>query len=78
MYAVSTVSGQHTSSIAIVPVQSLRRSCHLIPHFGKQIDHTLSMDDSLTGVRSFMLVIFWTCAHTNFSMISLIFASLVM
>ncbi|KAF8481471.1 hypothetical protein JB92DRAFT_3037906, partial [Gautieria morchelliformis] len=53
MYTVSTVSGHQ--SVAIVPVQSIRRSCHLIPRFGKHIDRTLSTEDSLNRCRKFYI-----------------------
>ncbi|KAF8511158.1 hypothetical protein JB92DRAFT_3083509 [Gautieria morchelliformis] len=45
MYMVSAPSGK--SSAAIVPVHSIRRSCHLIPHFGKTIDLSLRASNSL-------------------------------
>ncbi|KAF8527336.1 hypothetical protein JB92DRAFT_2867027 [Gautieria morchelliformis] len=48
MYTVSMVSGH---SVVIVPVQSIRRSCHLIPHFGKRINRTLTTEDSLDWCR---------------------------
>ncbi|KAF8505172.1 hypothetical protein JB92DRAFT_3084154 [Gautieria morchelliformis] len=51
MYMVSAPSGK--SSAAIVPVHSIRRSSHLIPHFGKTIDPSLSVDNSLDRCRRF-------------------------
>ncbi|KAF8513692.1 hypothetical protein JB92DRAFT_3083158 [Gautieria morchelliformis] len=51
MYMVSVPSGK--SSAAIVPMHSIRRSCHLIPHFGKTIDPSLSADNSLDRCRRF-------------------------
>jgi hypothetical protein len=61
MYIVSAPSGR--SSAAIVPMQCICRGCHLIPHYGKKIDPTLSADNSLVRCRRFYVSDFFRLVH---------------
>ncbi|KAF8460858.1 hypothetical protein JB92DRAFT_3310487, partial [Gautieria morchelliformis] len=51
MYTVSPTQGK--GHAAVVSVQSIRRSCHLIPRFGEKIDRTMTTENSLERSKQF-------------------------
>ena len=51
MYQVSKARGPGTA--AVIRVDSIRRSCHLIPVFGKKMDRTLDSNTALDRCTHF-------------------------
>ncbi|KAF8531956.1 hypothetical protein JB92DRAFT_3080788 [Gautieria morchelliformis] len=51
MYTVSPTQGK--GHAAVVSVQSICRSCHLIPRFGEKIDRTMTTENSLERSKQF-------------------------
>ncbi|KDQ15498.1 hypothetical protein BOTBODRAFT_108756 [Botryobasidium botryosum FD-172 SS1] len=68
MYEVSkefkhTASGGSKPKASIVPLNTIRCSCHLIPKFGKQVDLTWSSDTIFDDCRNFFINDFISTYH---------------
>ena len=53
MYQISHSSRSHCRRVSIIPITQIKRSIHLIPKFGKQMDPSWTADDVLKRCKYF-------------------------